>query len=172
MAYLAFTSPSGFADRVVHAESYRPVDSASAKPETTPPFGDSVRVIDGDSLSIGSTRIRLEGLDAPELDQLCWRDGTPWECGQRSLAELKGLVQGKELRCNSAGKDRYGRVLAKCYAGNTEVQQWMVSNGWAVAYVEYSSEYVSAERSARDARLGIWGSDFLKPSEHRRSRAR
>ncbi len=172
LAYLAFTSPSGLVDRVVQSESSRPAEWERAEPDTTQRLGNPVRVIDGDSLSMGSTRIRLEGVDAPELDQLCWRDGTPWECGQRALAELKGLVQGREVRCNPAGKDRYGRLLAKCYADSTEIQQWMVSNGWALAYAEYSSEYVAAERIAREARLGIWDSDFLKPSEHRRSRAR
>lgn len=172
LAYLAFTSPSSLVGRVASSEPVRPIEPRAAEPDTTPRSGDAVRVIDGDSLSIGTTRIRLEGVDAPELDQLCWRDGAPWQCGQRSHAELKNLVQDREVRCNPTGKDRYGRVLAKCYVGNTEIQQWMVSSGWAVAYSEYSSEYVEAERNARDARLGIWGSDFLKPSEHRRSRAR
>jgi endonuclease YncB( thermonuclease family) len=127
-----------------------------------------VRVIDGDSLEIGGLRIRLEGVDAPELDQECLRVGVAWPCGERSRSELSGLLGSDVVECMPIGRDRYQRILAKCYVDGTLVQAWMVRNGWALAYSEYSSEYEEFELEARRSSRGIWEGTFEKPSQFRR----
>jgi endonuclease YncB( thermonuclease family) len=59
--------------------------------------------------------------------------------------------------------------VAVCYVGKTEINQWMVKNGFAVAYRKYGGGiYDDAETFARSNRRGIWGSDFDMPWEWRR----
>lgn len=137
-------------------------------PDTTRALIGPVRVIDGDSLVQSGVRIRLEGVDAPEIRQNCFKGGVSWACGERSRDELLRLVGSSQVRCLPTGTDRYKRILATCFVDGLSIQSWMVSNGWAVAYSEYSSEYEGLEKEARLASRGIWGSEFERPSVYRR----
>jgi hypothetical protein len=72
-------------------------------------------VIDGDTVVISGTHIRLEGIDAPEKDQTCMdANGKPWACGQTATRELRGLIGGRDLTCDKRAEDRYQRALAVC----------------------------------------------------------
>ncbi len=122
---------------------------------------------DGDSLTIRGERIRLFGIDAPEFDQACSRNGAQWACGQEAATQLAKLVTGKEVRCVPTGEDAYGRTVARCTAGPIDVNRAMVAAGMAVAFREYSTDYVSAEGSARSNRRGLWAGTFTLPSEVR-----
>lgn len=125
------------------------------------------RAIDGDSLTVGTTEIRLHGIDAPELTQTCQRDGRPWECGSDAAYQLSKLVGGKLVNCTPMGGDTFGRTLARCKVGDTDLNRTMVAMGYALAYRRYSMDYVSAEESAKLARRGIWSGTFEQPSEVR-----
>ena len=117
-------------------------------------------VIDGDTLSIGHQRIRLEGIDAPETSQTCpgrWF-GT-WACGKAATRALADLVEGHEVVCRSAGNDKYGRMLGQCEAAGRDINAEMVRSGYAWAFVKYSSTYVGQEAEARRMKLGIWQAD-------------
>lgn len=122
---------------------------------------------DGDSLTIRGERIRLFGIDAPEFDQVCSRGGTQWACGQEAATQLAKLVTGKEVRCVPTGEDAFGRTVARCTAGSVDVNRVMVATGMAVAFRRYSTDYVSAEESARSNRRGMWAGTFTMPSEVR-----
>lgn len=135
------------------------------------PIHGLARAGDGDSLRIGSASIRLEGIDAPEFDQSCTRDGKPWPCGAEAATQLSKLVTGRSIRCDPRGTDDYGRILARCYAGGTDVNRTMVERGYAVAFRKYSSDYVAAEERAKAAKLGMWAGTFEMPSAYRRSSA-
>lgn len=115
------------------------------------------RVVDGDTLHIAGNRVRLEGIDAPELAQTCGRRflGT-WACGERAAGALRKLTAGRQVRCERRGTDKYGRVLGVCYVGDRDVNAQMVREGFAWAFVRYSKSYVGEEAQARAARLGIW----------------
>jgi len=65
-------------------------------------------------------------------------------------------------------RDRYGRLLAVCYAGPFDINEQMVLDGWAMAYRKYSEDYVRAETFARARREGLWRGEFLPPWEWRR----
>ena len=127
-------------------------------------------VIDGDSLEIHGTRIRLFGIDAPESAQSCLREGIPVRCGQKSALALSDKIGTRPISCVSNGTDRYGRAVAVCRAGSTDLNKWMVSRGWAVAYRQYSSTYASEEEAAAKAKRGIWQTEFIMPWDWRRSR--
>lgn len=122
------------------------------------------RVGDGDSLTIGGERIRLVGIDAPELRQSCLREGTEYACGERAREALVDLVAGRTVVCEARERDRYGRLLATCRAGDTNLNRAMVEAGWAVAYGDYGRE----EALAKEAGRGLWAGSFDPPSQWRR----
>lgn len=125
------------------------------------------RAVDGDSLYVGETEVRLFGIDAPEWDQECSRAGRSWQCGQEAAAELSKLVSGKQIRCLKVDVDEHGRTVAQCMAGSIDVNRTMVALGYAVAYRRYSTAYVSAEDSAKASKRGLWSGKFEMPSQYR-----
>jgi endonuclease YncB( thermonuclease family) len=127
-------------------------------------------IIDGDTIEVGGRRIRLHGIDAPEIDQICHRGGRPWRCGSDAAAALDRFIGGRRVACTELDVDRYGRSVAACTLDSQDVGDWMVRNGWAVAYRRFSEAYVGAEAEARAARRGIWSSRFEMPESHRSSR--
>jgi endonuclease YncB( thermonuclease family) len=122
---------------------------------------------DGDSLRIGETRIRLHGIDAPELDQTCTRPGASWACGSEAASQLAKLVTGRDVLCLPMGEDQHGRVLARCKVMGRDINQAMVESGYALAFRRYGTEYVAAEERAKAAKRGLWSGSFQTPSEFR-----
>ncbi|MGE0255504.1 MAG: thermonuclease family protein [Alphaproteobacteria bacterium] len=130
-------------------------------------------VIDGDTIEIHGQRIRLHGIDAPESRQECARpDGTAWRCGQQAALELSDRIGRAVVRCERHDRDRYGRIVATCFRADEDLNRWMVANGWAVAYRQYSIDYVADEDCARRGRLGIWAGTFAMPWDWRQQRQR
>ena len=121
------------------------------------------RVIDGDSIVVDGTEVRLHGIDAPESRQTCLSDGKRWPCGKRATQALASLLAGHPVDCSERDIDRYGRVVATCRRGNVQVNDWLVANGWALAYRRHSQAYVAAESAAKTARRGIWRGEFVAP---------
>ena len=143
---------------------------------TAPALADiigSARVIDGDTMAIGKIRIRLYGIDAPEAKQSCLRPGNAiYLCGAEATKILRSVTRDQEVRCKPKDQDRYGRVVAICWAGPIDLNRMMVAQGWAVAYRHYSERYVQEEDAARRGRLGIWSGKFELPAEWRRQHPR
>ena len=128
------------------------------------------RIIDGDTIEIARQRIRLHGIDAPETDQSCRRDSDIWRCGRQASLMLAAKIREQSVRCEEQDRDRYNRIVAKCFIGKLDLSEWLAYEGWAVAYVYYSYEYTRAEASAKSNRRGIWASDFEYPWDWRRSK--
>lgn len=128
----------------------------------------TVRVTDGDSIRLGGARVRLQGIDAPELDQTCTlADGSEWWCGDWSRQVLDAAFGGRQARCDVRGTDVYGRTLARCTVAGTDMGDWMVRQGAALAYRRYSLDYVEAEKAAIFANAGLWRADFEPPEDFR-----
>ncbi|MFT0859493.1 thermonuclease family protein [Ancylobacter sp. G4_0304] len=128
-----------------------------------PAITGSVRVADGDSLEVGGERIRLEGLDAPELHQSCGAPGREWPCGRRAREALQKLVDAGEVSCRPVDEDRYGRAVAICEAGGRDLGRAMVAQGLAISLGAYGAE----EREARASQRGIWAGPFERPADWR-----
>ena len=127
-----------------------------------------VMVIDADTLKIGKNRIRLLGIDAPETKQTCFIKNEEWECGKQATIALKKLINSNIVRCETTGKDQYKRYIAECYVINKNINQWLVQNGWAIAYRYYSKKFVDDEKIARINKLGIWQGNFIEPYLYRK----
>lgn len=127
-------------------------------------------VIDGDTLDIHGTRIRLHGVDTPESSQLCLRQGSAWRCGQEAALRLSERIGRSTVSCKSRDTDRYGRVVAVCISDGIDLNRWLVAEGLALAYRQYSHDYVDSEASAKAAVRGVWASEFEPPWEWRQAR--
>lgn len=128
---------------------------------------------DGDSLKINNVKHRLFGIDAPELDQYCDdSQGNEYKCGIASKAALAELVKNKKIKCLSHEKDRYNREIAVCYIGKTDINGWLVENGYAEAYRRYSHDYVRQEGKAKKLKKGVWQGSYVSASEHRKQNPR
>ena len=125
------------------------------------------RIVDGDTIHIKSNKIRLHGIDAPETKQTCKIDNEDWDCGKQSTIELKKLISNQKIECIINDIDRYNRYVAICTADEININQWMVESGWAIAYRYYSIDYIIQEKYARDNKLGVWKSEFMKPYAYR-----
>jgi endonuclease YncB( thermonuclease family) len=135
------------------------------------PISGVAKAKDGDSLMVGQTEVRLFGVDAPEFDQTCTRSGQAWACGAEAADRLSRLVTGKDVRCSPVSIDQYGRTLGRCTVGTTDVNRIVVATGYAVAYRRYSTDYVSAEETAKLNRRGIWAGTFEMPNAYRHEAA-
>jgi endonuclease YncB( thermonuclease family) len=132
------------------------------------PLAGAAKVIDGDTIVVAGELVRLHGLDAPELDQTFWWRGERIACGMMAMAALEALTAGIQLRCKAMERDRHGRLVAKVFAPDgLDIGRRLVLSGWALAYRQYSTDYVDAEAEARKAKRGLWRGTFAKPWEWR-----
>ena len=135
------------------------------------------KVVDGDTIKINSKKIRLYGIDAPEKKQKCKKTyltisfmsfTKDYMCGKVSTEKLIKKINKQKLNCNILDVDRYKRLIGECFKRNLNLNSWMVSNGYAVAYRKYSKKYVSDEINAKNNKLGIWQGKFEMPWDYRR----
>jgi endonuclease YncB( thermonuclease family) len=131
------------------------------------PITGTARVLDGDSLLIGSTRVRLHGIDAPERDQDCKdANGNTYACGRTAVRALTNAIGGSSVTCERVAVDRYDRDVAICTAGPIDLAERLVRDGYAIEYFSHG-RYEDAEREARNARRGLWAGEFQTPSSWR-----
>ncbi len=121
------------------------------------------RIIDGDTIHIGKSKIRLHAIDAPETKQKCTKGSIKWNCGLESTQFLVDLVGNYEIKCDTQGQDRYNRYIGICYINNININRQMVINGWAIAYRYYSLDYIKEEKIAKSKKVGIWIGEFEEP---------
>jgi endonuclease YncB( thermonuclease family) len=122
------------------------------------------KIIDGDTLKIAGTAIRLLHIDAPESGQSC--GATP--CGAAATAHLAGLVGNGPVACNGTRIDTYGRLLAVCTSARRDLNRQMVLDGHAMVFRRYGDVYDQEEQQARSARRGIWATpETVAPWDYR-----
>jgi len=127
------------------------------------------RIVDGDTIEIGGTKIRLHGIDAPENKQTCQKfDGSEYRCGEMATFALAEIIETHWITCKGETLDRYKRRIATCYAGPYDINAEMVRRGWALAYRRYSMDYVDEEEDASNRKAGMWQGEFMKPWEWRK----
>jgi endonuclease YncB( thermonuclease family) len=128
-------------------------------------------IIDADTIEIHGERIRLVGVDAPESGQKCLSAQSKFvRCGTQAANALDTWINRNPVTCDIEGKDRYERSLGKCSVRGQSVQEWLVTNGYALAYRSYSKAYVPAELKARNAKAGVWAGKFVAPWDWRKGK--
>jgi len=119
------------------------------------------RVIDGDTVELSDGRhVRYIGMDTPETVD----PRKPIECfGRQASEENKGLVEGRTVRLEKdvSETDKYGRLLRYVYIGDVMVNDYLVRQGFAHVStfppdVKFTSEFVAAEKEARENNRGLW----------------
>jgi endonuclease YncB( thermonuclease family) len=128
----------------------------------------AAKIREADTIQIGNSRIRLAGIDAPSVDQLCLNNkGDRWTCGTAARDELIRHTEGRNWTCHVGQTDRRGRSLARCEVDGEDIQRWLVRSGWALAYTRFSRDYEADEAQAREAKVGMWQGAFIAPWDWR-----
>jgi endonuclease YncB( thermonuclease family) len=141
---------------------------------TGAPLTGRARAVDGDSLDIAGERVRMLGIDAPELHQTCTdAAGDDYPCGREAARALAAIVAGRTVTCTPLDHDRYDRDVVRCAADGRDLGEAMVRAGHAVELPRFSGgAYTAAEREARNARRGLWAGRFEEPATWRRRHPR
>lgn len=135
--------------------------------------GKIMQVKDGDTVVVSPVdggqffTCRLYGIDAPETTHPRFgKQGQPY--GEEASRELKKLILGQEVEVTTTGQKTYKRQVCIIKKDGVDINLEMVKRGYAWAYRQYlkrpyASEYIDAEKSARDKRLGLWGDNNPTP---------
>jgi endonuclease YncB( thermonuclease family) len=156
------------------AEAFREWRAMREAPRPPPaatgaPLEGRARVVDGDSIEIAGHRIRLFGIDAPELHQACrTAAGAAYDCGAAARRALEGLIGGRAVTCTPVGQS-HDRAVALCRANGRDLSEEQVRAGHALELRGFSrGRYSAAEREAQQARRGLWAGSFEEPAQWRR----
>lgn len=128
--------------------------------------------VDGDSLEVGSTEVRLHGIDAPEYRQTCQVNYSAWTCGADAAKALRTLIDNRLITCIPRDRDVYGRTVANCMIGDRDIAAEIVRQGYAVVLDSGQADYAAVEARAKVAKVGVWASTFDMPVDWRRSHPR
>lgn len=146
-----------------------PLVLAVLDPASAAELAGRASVVDGDTIEVRGERIRFHGIDAPESGQWCLDgSGKGYRCGQMAAFALADRIEIQNVRCHLLDRDQYGRHVGRCFLGETDLNAWMVRQGQAVAYRQFSTEYVPAEDAARQKGAGMWQGEFDLPWDWRR----
>ena len=121
------------------------------------------KIIDGDTIHIGKNKIRLHGIDAPEINQTCEKNNITWLCGENATNALVNIINSQKIICSIKDIDQYNRYIGVCFVNNLNMNKYMVINGWAIAYRYYSKDYIEVENIAKRKKVGIWQGSFQEP---------
>ena len=128
----------------------------------------NVKITDGDTIKINGEKIRFSGIDTPELNQTCVKEGVKNSCGLTAKQILIDKIIDNKVKCIKEGKDRYKRILAECFVNNESLSRYLVRSGYAFAYRKYSKKFIKDEDYARVNNLGMWSMNFEFPWHYRR----
>ncbi|MFC4213819.1 thermonuclease family protein [Pseudophaeobacter arcticus] len=131
--------------------------------------GGAFRIVEGDFLALGNLRIRLMGIEAPEVAQQCnSANGDYWECAAEAEDRIRDMLGSAErIECFGNERDSYGHYLASCKADGLDVGARLVAEG--LAWPDQDQGYYLPEAAqAQAAHIGIWQAQTPTPSEWRK----
>ena len=128
-----------------------------------------VKVIDGDTIHLDGEKIRFSGIDAPEMKQTCFKDGQENMCGNAARDLIQNKIGNLQVECVREGKDQYQRTLAECFVMGESLSQYLVRQGYAFAYRQYSKKFIPDEDFARENSMGMWDMTFDFPWDFRKA---
>jgi endonuclease YncB( thermonuclease family) len=141
---------------------------------TSPGWAAEPAIKDGGTIQLAGTTYRLDGIDAPELDQICVDDhADPWTCGVEARDRLAKLIGRRDVRCRDLGADPATgkRRIGICTVeGETaSLNQTLVREGFALNFEPTAKgRFKADEAAAKDALAGLWKGCFAAPQEFRK----
>lgn len=138
----------GFRDWLLEPKRIRPNEGATLACELA-------SIVDGDTLDVvcgeGHMRVRLWGIDAPEMPQIPW--------GDRARRALTQLASSGNLSVEVIDHDKYGRVVGRVFSTSQDIGLELARQGLAPVPLKYVRDihYRQAQRAARSERRGVWG---------------
>ena len=146
------------------------VASAAPHPGLAQEIAGRPQVIDAGVLDFSGRRVRLHGIDAPDLNQTCRLSGQSWTCGRDARWAAINRIHPHWVTCDVRGRGPAGAELAVCYLagfGQHELNVWLVAQGWALAAPDAPEAYAAAQASAEAAGRGLWRGEFVPPGAWR-----
>ena len=141
----------------------------------SPSWAFEATITDGDTLILNGAPYRLDGIDAPETDQVCLDEkGAVWTCGIEARDQLKKFVGKRNVRCDGKKYDTVyrNRRIGICWVEGEAVSlnQWLVREGWALNFEPYAKGRFKADQDeAREKGRGLWKGCFSPPQSARRA---
>ena len=132
-------------------------------------FADNLKIVDGDTIVLNGEKIRFSGIDTPELQQTCLKDGQKLNCGIHAKLLLIKKIGNNTPKCISEGKDFYKRTLAECFIKEESLSSFLVRSGYAFAYRKYSKKFIKDEEFAKKNKFGMWDMSFQYPWDFRKT---
>ena len=126
------------------------------------------KVVDGDTIHLNGEKIRFNGIDTPEIKQVCKKNNEVVKCGIRAKELLINKIGNNKVKCVNEGVDRYKRILAECFVNNQSLSKYLVREGFAFAYRKYSTKFIEDENYAKKNKKGMWSMTFEYPWDYRR----
>ena len=128
---------------------------------------------DADTIKTDGKVFRLDGIDAPEIDQSCLDGaGEIYPCGRLAAEQLNKLIGDQSAHCEDHGADTVhkNRRIGRCFARDgTDINRWLVQQGWAINFEPYAKgRFKSDEDEARAGQFGVWKGCFVAPQDFRR----
>jgi endonuclease YncB( thermonuclease family) len=147
---------------------------ATTGPSTAEELVGQVSVHDGDTLKLTlyGTSVRLNGIDAPEKDQLCRNEDSEfYPCGEVATKALTDFIAGRDINCVDLDDRSWARTIGVCSVGGKDVADWMVRNGYALDWPKYSKGgYLEPQAEAKRDSRGMWAGSFVDPWKYRACR--
>jgi len=114
--------------------------------------------VEGDVLMVQGTKVRLAGIDAPDLGQICGTGtGREYDCGDMARRVLAALLAGREIECILSGPPSPDGLRAgTCRAEGKSIAGAMAVRGWAFAAIKLSHRYVPLQAVAQARKAGMW----------------
>ncbi|ACI99002.1 thermonuclease family protein [Rhodospirillum centenum] len=130
----------------------------------------TAKAVEGDTVSVNGTEIRLFGIDAPDRGQTCENvRGQSYDCFALSSLALERLIGGREVSCEI--KPSVGTAkLGVCKVEGRDLAGMMVNAGWALAYRRIAQDYAAIEAQAISRRRGMWAGRVEPPWQWRSRR--
>jgi endonuclease YncB( thermonuclease family) len=142
----------------------------------SPSFAANSVVRDGGSIDLGGVTYRLDGIDAPALDQICIDDhADSWTCGIDARDQLAGLIGNRDVHCDDLGPDKIYKKwhfgLCTVEGETTSLNQLLIRRGFAMnSAAAGRGKFGEDEADAKNNRRGLWKGCYIAPQEFRAGR--
>jgi endonuclease YncB( thermonuclease family) len=144
----------------------------------------NAKVISGNQITVGKRTVRLFGIAAPGLEDICTIGDVKMRCGIVAWSELIKLADGQYLSCDiekmppdapvaaEASKPEVKPAMkyATCYIGETDLNEALVRSGWAKTVLSQTDRYQVDETDARESKRGLWAKSVKSKKKKRKKR--